>query len=123
MLSNQIIGDDVKVDTGLSYADIEFTSQTIDASAMTHFHTDIWTSGPTADPAVFKVKLVDFGTDGVWSGGDDTEHELTFTTPLLTTAAWVSIDVVLSEFTGMTAQNQVAQLNIPGDPNTVFVFN
>ena len=55
--------------------------------------------------------------------GDDTEHELTFTTPLLTTAAWVSIDVVLSEFTGMTAQNQVAQLNIPGDPNTVFVFN
>ena len=27
----------------------------------------------------FKVKLVDFGPDGGFAGGDDTEDELTFT--------------------------------------------
>jgi|GEM_PF-2296721 len=119
----QVAGDDVKLYTNLSYAGIETTTETVDATAMTHFHMDIWTSDPTADPAVFKVKLVDFGADGAWSGGDDTEHELTFMAPLLTTGNWVGIDVPLSDFTGMTAQAHLAQYIISGDPNTVYMDN
>ena len=119
----QVAGDDVKLYTNLSYAGIETTTETIDATAMSHFHIDIWTPDPTADPAIFKVKLVDFGADGAWSGGDDTEHELTFMAPLLTTENWVGIDVPLSDFTGMTAQAHLAQYIISGDPNTVYVDN
>ena len=32
---------------------------------MTHFHLDLW----TPDATVFKVKLVDFGANGVWGDG------------------------------------------------------
>jgi hypothetical protein len=41
----------------IEFCGIEATSKPINASAMTHFHTDIWSS----DLTEFKVKLVDFG--------------------------------------------------------------
>jgi len=122
----QIVGDDTKLYTNLVFAGIEFTSQTVDATAMTHFHMDIWTPDPTAAPAVFKVKLVDFGADDAFGGGDDVEHELTFdatTTPALATGSWVAIDVPLSDFTGLTTTGNLAQLILTGDPNTVYVDN
>ncbi|MCF7919400.1 MAG: T9SS type A sorting domain-containing protein [Candidatus Cloacimonetes bacterium] len=122
----QVMGDDVKLYTSLVFAGIEFTSQTIDATAMNHFHMDIWTPDPTTLPAVFKIKLVDFGADGVWSGGDDVEHELTFdanTTPALMTGEWVCFDIPLSDFTGLTTTEHLAQLIISGDPNNVYVDN
>ena len=74
----KIDGDDVKLYTNLNFNGIEFASQTIDATEMTHFHMDIWTPDPTALPAAFKVLLVDFGPNGVFDGGDDKSHELTF---------------------------------------------
>ena len=102
MADVQVAGDDTKLYTNLVFAGIESTSQPIDASAMTHFHMDIWTPDPTAAPAVFKIKLVDFGADGAFDGGDDIEHEITLddtTTPALATGDWVSFDIPLSDFT------------------------
>ena len=119
----QIAADDVKLYTGLNYAGIEFTSEPIDATDMTHFHMDIWTPDATDDLSAFKVKLVDFGGDGAWSGGDDTEHELTFMAPVLASETWVSLDMLLDDFTNMTAREHLAQLVISGDPNTVYVDN
>ena len=46
----QIAGDAVKKYTSLVFAGIEFTSTTVDASAATHFHFDVWTPDPTAAP-------------------------------------------------------------------------
>ncbi len=86
----QVRADDTKLYTNLVFAGVEATTQPIDASAMTHFHMDIWTPDATAAPAVFKIKLVDFGADGAFDGGDDTEPELTFdatTTPALATGS------------------------------------
>jgi len=103
----QIEGNDAKQYTNLVYAGIEFTSQTIDATSMTNFHMDFWTPDPTSLPAVFKIKLVDFGADGGYAGGDDVEHELTFdanSTPQLISNQWVAFDIPLSEFTGLTTQ-------------------
>ena len=116
--------DNTKKYTNLSYAGIEFTSNTIDASAMTHFHMDVWTPDNTASPAVFKVKLVDFGADGVWSGSgtDDVEVELTFDENTMASETWVSIDVPLASFAGLTT-GHLAQMVISGDPNTVYVDN
>jgi len=122
----QVAGDDVKLYTGLSFAGIEFLSQTVDASMMERFHMDIWTEDPTVAPAEFKIKLVDFGADGAFGGGDDVEHELTLdenTTPALATGSWVEIDLPLSDFTGLTTTGHLAQLVLSGDPNTVYVDN
>jgi len=123
----QIQGNDAKLYTNLTYAGIEFTAPTIDATEMTHFHMDIWTHDPTAAPAEFSIKLVDFGANGVWNGGgDDVEHELTFTaasTPALVSDAWVSFDLPLADFTGLVTTGHLAQLVLTSDPNSVYVDN
>jgi len=93
---------------------------------MTHFHMDFCTPDPTTAPAVFKVMMVDFGADGAFGGGDDVEHELTLneaSTPPLATGSWVSFDIPLSDFAGLTTRGHLAQMIISGDPNTVFLDN
>lgn len=124
----QVAGNDTKRYTALTFAGIEFTSATVDASAMTHFRMDIWTPDASAAPAAFKVKLVDFGADGAFGGGDDVEHELSFeaiTSPALETGAWITLDIPLTQFTNLTTTGHLAQMILVGvDPiNTVFVDN
>lgn len=122
----QIAGDDVKLYENLVFAGIEFTSNTIDASSMTHFRLDFWTPDNTDLPAFFKIKLVDFGADGAWGGGDDVEHEIwidaNYSTPLQS-ETWVTFDIPLSEFINLTTVEHLAQLIISGDPNTVYIDN
>jgi len=80
----------------------------------------------TGAPAVFKVKLVDFGADGGFGGGDDVEHELTLsaaTSPALATGSWVRLDLPLASFTNLTTRGHLAQLIISGSLGTVFVDN
>ena len=113
-----------KVYTNLSYAGIEFTNHLIDATAMTHLHLDAWTPSGT----VLKVKLVDFGPDGVYSGcancGDDRESEITLngtSAPALTPGTWANLDVPLSGFTQLTGRAHLAQIVLSGDTRTLFV--
>lgn len=123
----RVAGDNVKKYTNLNFAGIEFTSAPVDASEMTHFHVDVWTPDPTADPAAFRVKLVDFGANGVHDGGgDDSEHEVSLTaasTPALATGMWLSYDLSFEDMSGLAARANLAQLIISGDPNTVFIDN
>lgn len=122
----QVAGDDVLKYTELNFVGIEFTSPLVDASNMTRFHLDIWTPEPTDPPVTFKVLLVDFGANGVYGGGDDSQHELTFTantTPALASKQWVAIDVPLSAFTGLASTTHLAQLVLSGDIPTVYVDN
>lgn len=122
----KVAGNDVKKYENLVFAGIEFVSSTIDATAMTHFSLDLWTPDPTAPPATFKIKLVDFGANGAFGGGDDREHELTFsrtTTPSLVTGNWIRFDIPLADFAGLTTKAHLAQLILVADPNTVFVDN
>jgi hypothetical protein len=121
-----IAGNDTKKYSNLIFAGIEFTSRRVNASAMTHFRVDLWTPDATSAPAAFKVKLVDFGANGAFGGGDDVEHELTFTaatTPALATGSWVTLDIPLTRFTGLVTKGNLAQLIISGDLKTVFVDN
>jgi hypothetical protein len=119
----KIAGNDVKRYRGLNFVGIEFTSRTIDATAMTHFHVDIWTPDPTAPPKTFKILLVDFGANGTFGGGDDSSHELSFASPILATKQWVSLDIPLSNFTGLTKRAHLAQLVFSGDLPNVYVDN
>jgi hypothetical protein len=101
------------------YAAIEFTSNLIDASAMTHFHMDVMT--PTG--SVFKVKLVDFGSDGRFGGGNDSQYEIPFnatSSPAFVSGSWVGLEIELSSFSGLLSRAHLAQLIISGDPKTTY---
>ncbi|MBK9462946.1 MAG: glycosyl hydrolase family 16 [Sphingobacteriales bacterium] len=119
----QIAGDDVIRYRNLNFVGIEFTSQTIDATNMTHFHLDIWTPDPTNAPKNFKVQLVDFGANNTYGGGDDVSHEITITAPVLATQSWVSINIPLSNFSGLTSRAHLAQLVLSGDLPNVYLDN
>ena len=113
-------GDDVKKYSNLDFVGIETVASPIDASSMTHFHTDIW----TADATQIRIKLVDFGADGAYDGGDDVEHEITIENPEQNT--WVSLEIPLTDFTGLTTKGHIAQLIYAGQPvgsATIFVDN
>lgn len=119
----QINGDDVKRYRNLNFVGIEFSSQTIDASAMTHFHLDLWTPDPIALPASFKVLLVDFGANGTFDGGDDASHEIAVTSPVLESEKWITLDIPLTEFRGLVTRAHLAQLVFSGDLPNVYIDN
>jgi hypothetical protein len=111
-----IEGDNALVYGDLDFAGVEFTgANAIDASAATYIHFDIWTANATE----FGLKLVDFGADGAYDGGDDTNAQLDFTaasTPALTTGVWVSYDVPLADFVaaGLTNRASLQQMIVVG---------
>lgn len=114
----QIAGDDVKAYTGLNtpafYTGIEFVGDQIDAATpgMTHFHMDVYAPAGTQ----FAFKMVDFGPNGAFGGGDDTESTFTLnadSTPVFAAGEWVSLDIPLTEFAGMNFGN-VSQLVLTG---------
>ena len=116
-------GDNVKRYKNLNFVGIEFSSETVDATAMTHFHIDIWTPDPTELPNAFKILLVDFGTNGSFGGDDDSSHEIAITSPQLATEAWVSLDIPMTSFASLTNRANLAQMVLSGDLPNVFIDN
>ena len=116
----QIQSNDTKKYSSLDYVGIETTgANIINATPMMFFHVDAWTPNMTA----FKIKLVDFGANGNFGGGDDSEHELVYTPTL---SAWNSYDIPMSSFTGLASRAHIAQLIFAGSPPgsaTVFIDN
>lgn len=115
-----VAGNAAKKYSALDFVGIETTSNQIDASAMTHVHLDVW----TADATSFAIKLVDFGANAAYDGGDDSEHQITFENP--TQGEWVSYDIPLSDFTGLAAKNHLAQYILVAQPSsaaTVWIDN
>lgn len=118
----KISGNDTKLYSINGYAAIEFTSQPINATTMTHFHMDVWVPAGT----IFKVKLVDFGQDGLFEGAPDSEHELILnagSTPPLSIGSWVSLEIPMASFTGLAERAHLAQMILSGDIRTVYVDN
>jgi hypothetical protein len=120
----QIEGDDVKKYTFTNFAGIDFSNNKFDASAMTHFHMDIWTPNSIADKS-FTIKNVDFGG----GNAEAFNHILTVTQtangaiPALATGEWVSIDVPISAFAGNTTRSDLAQMVISTNIGIVFIDN
>jgi hypothetical protein len=115
-----IMGDLVLKYSNLNFVGAETVMNQIDISSMTHFHVDIW----TPDAELFRIKLVDFGPNGAFDGGDDKEHELIFENPAR--GEWISLDIPLSDFEGLTTKEHFAQLIFSGLPSgglTLFVDN
>ncbi|MEM9824350.1 MAG: T9SS type A sorting domain-containing protein, partial [Bacteroidota bacterium] len=116
----QIQGNDTKKYTNLDFVGVETVSNTIDASGMTHFRVDVW----SPDATFFGIKLVDFGADGAFGGGDDVEHQINFETPAQ--GEWVSYDIPLSDFVGLTTTEHIGQYIYVAQPtatSTVYLDN
>ena len=115
-----VAGNPTKKYSALDFVGIETGSATINATAMTHLHLDVW----SADFTNFGIKLVDFGANGVYGGGDDVEHQVNYASPAQ--GVWVSYDIPLSDFTNLTTRAHLAQYILVGQPSgatTVFVDN
>ncbi len=117
----QVAGNDTKLYESVNFLGIETTgANLIDASQMEFFHIDVWTPNMTT----FRVKLVDFGANGIYQGGDDSEHEIEFTSPALDT--WITYEIPLAAFTGLASTENIAQLVLSGNPagaGTLYVDN
>ncbi|PTM15329.1 MAG: hypothetical protein DA443_03745, partial [Bacteroidetes bacterium] len=117
----EIDGNATKKYTNLTYVGVETTgANLIDASGMDFVHVDIWT--PNMDS--FRLKLVDWGADDSFAGGDDTEHELTFTD--FTQGEWNSLKIPLADFAGLTNRDALAQYIFAGTPDgagTLYIDN
>ncbi len=116
----QLSGNDTKRYDALNFAGIEMLGNNIlDVTSMTHFRVDFWS--PNLNE--FKVKLVDFGGDGQYAGGDDSESELSFVLP---TESWHSLEIPLSSFNQLNSNLHIAQLILSGTPSgsgTVYIDN
>ncbi len=115
-----IAGDPTKKYANLDFVGVETVSNPINVSAMSHLHLDIWSS----DYTFFGLKLVDFGPDGVFGGGDDSEHQVNFENPMQ--GEWVSLDIPMADFVGLTNTSSIGQFIFVGQPTgrtTVFLDN
>ena len=122
LVDTTVGGEPVKKYEVLTFAGIEMSTTPLDASTMTALHLDIW----TPDSTRVGVKLVDFGAGGVFGGGDDSEFEVGFdssSTPRLQTGQWMSLEIPMTSFTGLLAQQHIAQLILSGTESTVWVAN
>lgn len=109
LIDVQVAGDDVKKYTALDFVGIEMVNSQLNVSAMENFEFDLWTPNSTS----FRFKLVDFGANGAFGGGDDVEHE---TTVVPTLNGWNHISIPLSTMTGLTTKSNIAQLIFASSP-------
>lgn len=105
----------------------------IDASAMDTFNVSVWRTDATAD---LKIKLVDFA-GGVWNQSTNVEHEINLAASgdsAVAAGQWVNLTLNLSDFTGLTRTDNIAQIIISshkydgnGDPvasgETLYIDN
>ena len=118
-----IEGNATKQYDALNFVGVE-PANPIDASSMTHFNIDVWTGSATQ----LRFKLVDFGPNGTYDGGDDSEHEvvLNLDNGDFTQATWVTLNLPLIAFTGLNERAHIAQLIYSAGPAgqaTVYMDN
>jgi hypothetical protein len=115
----QIGTDDVKKYSGLDFVGIEMVTNQLNINNMDLFEFDVWTPNSTS----LRFKLVDFGANGAFGGGDDKEHETTVTP---TINGWFHVAVPLASMTGLTTKSNIAQLifaSAPVGTSIVYIDN
>ncbi len=90
----QVAGDNTKMYSSLNFVGILFHNPLIDASAMTHFHMDVYAPAGTN----FKIKLISF-PPGLGHSVETTDLVLNgTTTPAFHAGSWSSLDIPLENF-------------------------
>jgi hypothetical protein len=110
----EVNGNNILHYYNFNFVGIQFSTPTINVSSMTHFRADIYFPGSFSGVPQFKIQLVDFGVNGVFGGGDDKSHTITYTVPTITSQNWISFDIPLSAFTNLTSRSNMAQIIFEG---------
>lgn len=105
-----INGNNIIKYSQFNFVGIQFSKPTVNASQMTHVHIDVQVQNTTGVRNSFKMAINDFGADGVFGGGDDSGQQITITNANLPNKVWVSLDIPLSSFTGLTNKAHLAQI-------------
>lgn len=112
--------DNVLNYTNFNFVGVQFSAPTINASSMSHLHVDLFIPGAIPAGANFKIQLVDFGADGAYGGGNDTNFTITYTAPTLVSQNWISLNIPLASFTGLASRAHLGQLIFEGTNITNF---
>lgn len=117
----EIQGNATKKYMNLSYAGTETVASQIDITDMTHFNLHVW----SADFTQLRIKLVDFGANGVYDGtdnDDDEEHEVVFENPMQN--EWITYNIPISDFTDLITKENIAQIIFSSNgTSTVYIDN
>ncbi len=120
-----IDGEDFKQYTQLNFVGIEFQNPTIDATAMTHLHLDVYTE----ETGSLTIRIRDRGADGIIESdnngnpiGDDQDVSFTVSGASLVPNQWNAIEIPLDG--GLTSQkNNLSQLVFVGGITSFIVDN
>ncbi|WP_310380262.1 glycosyl hydrolase family 16 [Flavobacterium sp.] len=107
-------GDAVLNYTNFNFVGIQFGQPTVNATTLTHLHFDLYIPGTVAPGANFKIRVVDFGANGADGGGDDSSHTLTYTSPILVSQNWISLNIPFTSFSGLTSRARLGQIILEG---------
>ncbi len=106
-----INGDNIIRYTELNFVATEFFRPTVNASDMTHFHVDIQVQDENIVNGDFiRIQLGDFGPDSAFGGGNDSSGSFTLSRNDIDDGGWLSFDLPLSSFTGLTSRQNLAQI-------------
>ncbi|MGG9972048.1 hypothetical protein ACQ33O_09675 [Ferruginibacter sp. SUN002] len=110
----EIGGDHVLNYSNFNFVGTQISSPSIDVSSKSFLHLDIFIPGTLTPGANFKVKVLDFGADGVAGGSDDVSGEVSFTAPTLVGNGWTSLDIPFTSLPTLTTKGHIGQIIYEG---------
>ena len=110
----EVEGDHVLNYTNFNFVGIQMSSPPVNATSMSHLHLDIYLPNAMPAGANFKIQVLDFGANGVYGGNDDKTGETTITAPTLQGQKWVSLNIPLTAFAGLTSKAHIGQVIFVG---------
>lgn len=89
-------GDNILNYTNFNYVGTAFTNPTLDASAMTHVHFNMYIPGTVPANFDFLISIEDWGPNQVDNGGDDTRQQIFVPRSSVTANTWITIEAPLT---------------------------
>ncbi len=116
--ADTVAGNNVPKYAILDYVGVE-PSATLNASSGNYLNLDIW----TPNISTFRIKLVDFGANGTYAGGDDTEHEVVVDTSS-TKSQWRRLRIPMGDFVNLAARAHIGQIIFSSvEKGTIYIDN
>lgn len=110
----EVEGDHVLNYTNFNFVGIQMSSPPVNATSMSHLHLDIYLPNAMPAGANFKIQVLDFGANGIYGGNDDKTGETAITAPTLQGQKWVSLNIPLTAFAGLTTKAHIGQVIFVG---------
>lgn len=110
----QVGNDKVLNYTNFNFVGIQVTSPTVSIASKAFLHLDLYLPDNVAPGAIFKVRVLDFGANGIPGGGDDVSDILTLTNPALAARTWLSYDIPFGSLPLLTTKGHFGQIIMEG---------